>query len=78
MDTLNVEEKLVPLAGANVGVAATDGPLVARLWNQSKVAVMAGAAAGVLLLFPANGPINVTASESLKLPACVQVTPSEE
>jgi hypothetical protein len=49
MDTLNVEEKLVPLAGVKVGVDATGVPLVARLWNESKVAVSAGAWLGVAL-----------------------------
>ena len=49
MDTLKVEEKLVPLAGVNDGVAATGAPPVARLWNQSKVAVSAGAWLAVTL-----------------------------
>ena len=46
IDTLRVEEKLVPLAGLKVG-EATVGDVVV-LWNQSKDAVSAGALLGLV------------------------------
>jgi hypothetical protein len=50
--TLSVEEKLVPLAGENVGVAAVGSVVPVTLWNQSNDAEIAGAFAGVLLFDP--------------------------
>src|ERR1700675_1505746 len=76
--TLSVEEKLVPLAGENVGVAAVGSVVPVTLWNQSNDAEIAGAFAGVLLLFPAMGPTDVTRRLSLKLLAVFQFTPSPD
>src|SRR5258708_21176177 len=78
MDTLSVDEKLVPLAGENVGVAAVGGVVPVTLWNQSNDAEIAGAFAGVLLLFPAMGPTAVTCRLSLKLTAVFQFAPSPD